>query len=457
MQSSLNILWQKKKNCDEYMDIFAINGHKMNVKEHENTVNLTFQSRSNSRNNAVANQAHELSKKSYGEKKYMKAMNLINDSLRSAEIGSVEVAYAFATRSACFLRMNMPEECLMDIELAKQSNYPANMIQDLETRKNKCINMLVDDKFKEDRFTPFKPKLSFDEHKNFAGVADCLEIRKNTDYGRHVIAMSDLKIGQTILVEEPFAIIKQKSSKIAREYCARCFKEYKNFIMCKNCISSNYCNETCMEKSFHKYECGMSESLCKNETLQHKFELVLKMFYNINAAFPNIDTLITAVDLLLKNKIPTELANQMQKQFCSLFQLTHNHRMKSDEQLNDLLNSTSIAFIKIMHFPEFKQKFATLKEQRFLQHLILHLFHIVEHAVDLIEWSTLEGDETPMSMTNYEHMASGMFPFGCYLNHSCVRMFAGFLLATASSAKSFALSKKVNRCFDLICKFIIFR
>lgn len=143
------------------------------------------------------------------------------------------------------------------------------------------------------------------------------------------------------------------------------------------------------------------------------------MFFNINKDFPDVDRLMNTVDALLNDKKPDGLTNTAQRYFCSLFQLIHNHEKLSDYQLLRLRAATSVAIIVIMRFPEFKRRLVSMKHRRFLQHLILHLFHVAEHAVELYEFS-FENDTDCMTNFSQRHFARGMYPFACYINHSCV-------------------------------------
>lgn len=159
----------------------------------------------------------------------------------------------------------------------------------------------------------------------------------------------------------------------------------------------------------------MPITLSRKET----FELVLRMFFKISAAFPDVNLLIRTVETLLKGEEPTDLTSAEQKDFCSLFQLVHHHRQQEEYHLTRLRAATDVIIITISRFSEFKWKFQSFKNRRFLQHLILHLFHIAEQAVMLHEY--YQNDETePISEHLFRQYASGMYPVGCFINHSCV-------------------------------------
>lgn len=109
---------------------------------------------------------------------------------------------------------------------------------------------------------------------------------------------------------------------------------------------------------------------------------------------------------------------QSQKDFCSIFQLVHHHEKLSADTLTEMRTVTGMLILAASHFPEFKRKYVTLKYQRFFQHLILHLFHVVEHEFELREYSqTINTD--PVIDYELRHFATGMYPFACVINHSC--------------------------------------
>lgn len=420
MQRPLNILWQKEKSSvsNLYIDIFDIRGHELGGGDITSVINNLFEScksKEYQKSNVLAQKAREQGKTLFKEGKYIEAMNKFNRCVSGAENGTSEMGMAYANRSACFLNLNMPEECLIDIEMANNSNYPEELMPKLDERAAKCKSLMKDEQFKWDQFSAREPKLSFAEHSKFAGVADCLKVKKNEKFGRHIVTSCDLKIGQTILVENPYSIIINRAYSNGRMRCLYCFKECMNFITCENCVGALYCNEDCKSKSFHQYECNRPFALSRKET----FELVLLMFYNINASFPDVNELIELVENLQNGQDVLRLTDNAHRAFASVFQLTTNHEKLDESLLTRFRAATNVAVITLMRYPEFKRKFGSLKNRRFLQHLLLHLFHIAEHAYDLVEW-TPDYTLNRMTAATFEHFATGVYSFGCYMNHSCI-------------------------------------
>lgn len=406
-------LWKKSKNSDLYIDLTTISGQTLISFGTDAIIDKLFieaKSPQFQKNNLYAEIAREQGKTSFAEGNYAEAMHRFNMILSCAENDSDLIGIAYANRSACFWHFDMMEECLVDIALAKNANYPPNLMPKLEARLANSTKKLIDEEFKEKRFTPRKPVLSYNEHAEHAGVAECLEIRQSADFGRHITTTCDLNIGETILIEQPFSIFHKRFYKPSRDRCFHCFKMGMNFVTCKNCLGGLFCNQNCME-THRKYECNLPSALSRKET----FELVLRMFYNINSAFPDVDFLMQTVDALLKFQAPIGLKSAAQRDFCLIFRLNHNHRKQSTAVLERFRAATSVAVNVLMRSRDIEQKYVTLKHRRFMNHLILHLLHIAEQSVDLHEYI-----ETNNNQYSYENYARAIYPIGCYFNHSCV-------------------------------------
>lgn len=416
-----DILWKKSKtkNSHQYMDLFKIKHHEIPLTPIEHEVKCgRFSSLLTQKNNQEAQFFREAGKKWFAQGKYALAMKEFNNCLRLAENETEEVGLAYANRSSCFFHMNMLEECMIDLKLAKRSRYPADLMTKLETRMSECTALTKDKTFKSNRFNIREPTLSFGEHEKFAGVADCLEIRRDEGYGCDVIATHELEIGQTILVEKPYSIVSTTKYKhLGRDRCTYCFREFRNFIACTNCTGSRYCYEGCMEESFHNLSCNLPTN--HRKTPSDQYNLVQEILLKTNDAFPDVDMLMQTMDLLLQREEPTRLTNAIQRDFCLFFQLTHNHDKRSQKDIQKLRMVAASIFSTFMELPEFNLKFTKMKHARFLQHLILHLLHIAVHAIDLYQYFH-EEDSTSMVSCTSQQYASAIYPFGCNINHSCV-------------------------------------
>lgn len=267
-----------------------------------------------------AEECRDEGKSWFGKKNYLRAMREFNRSLMFARPGSLEIGFGLANRSACFFYLNMPDECLHDIELAKASNYPSHLRPKLDDRALKC-QTLKSQNVRPNHCVIREPTLGFWEHDLYAGVADCLEIQRNDEFGYHIRTICDLDIGQTVLVEQPFSVVPTKFSVQHRDRCFYCFQQLKNFITCTDCLKGFYCTVECMERAHHRIDCSMD--VIEDDKDRHEIELVVKTFLHINAAFPDANSLMKVVDLLLQdNDFESDDLTPVQRNFCMLFQIT---------------------------------------------------------------------------------------------------------------------------------------
>lgn len=437
-----NILWKKTKtkNSDLFIDIFKIKSHVIHLSPIEAQLE-TLKSNVHRKNNTEAKMYREEGNELFAKGKYANAMKKFNHSLRFAENDSDEMGLAYANRSSCFFHMKMLDECMVDLKLAKKSNYPAHLMYKLEKRMIQCASLLKDKQFKS-QFEIYEPTLSFSEHQKFAGVADCLDIWTDDEFGRHIITTRDLEVGETILVEQPYSIVPTKYINMGRDRCFNCFREFTNFITCKNCISCRFCYDGCMEESYHNLDCNLPISQASPELCQ----LVLEILFKTNEAFPDVEMLMRTIDTLLKGEEPFGLTNIIQRDFCSIFQLTPNHDKRTDQQIEQLRHACAIIFTTLMQLPDFSLKFTKMKHARFLQHLIFHLLHISQHAVDLYQYFQID-EHTKLLSCTFQQYASGMYPFGCHINHSCVPNVCWFVIDDRLVCKVIRPIKKSGQIF----------
>lgn len=389
------------------------------------------------KNNVIADKLRDEGNKFTAKQKYHEAMAYYNGSISYAENDTESLAFAIGNRSNCFFKLNRFNECLIDIERAKNAGYPSSRISKLNTREQLCKQMMERPSSHDHQANIREPQLDFDENREHPGVADCLNIVKDSTFGRHVVTTSDLKIGQTVLIEKPFAfkhepidvdhsemfdpfvdksrILKhERSGKHSFGRCMYCYVECVNLIPCKNCAGAMFCDEVCMEKAYHKYDCLMADN-SRKETLG----VVLRMIYRANDAFPSVKELMHTVKLLLAGDANVHgLPNGDQTDFGMIFSLPTNASHQWQRNLKLTRSATGSVFNKVMLLPEFKEKFKSLEHRRFLKHLILHLFHVAEHAINASEYWR-ESDNEFLGTFRLRTFGNGMYPFGCCINHSC--------------------------------------
>lgn len=141
--------------------------------------------------------------KLYSQREFFNALCKYNESLCFASPKSELLGLAYANRSAVYFEMKLYDKCVRSIELAKHHQYPEHNISILNERENKCKSQMKDQKNKLfDVWNFFK--LSYPSNEKLPFFANCLEVKTNQKYGRHVITNQTLKVGDVINIEKPF-------------------------------------------------------------------------------------------------------------------------------------------------------------------------------------------------------------------------------------------------------------
>ncbi|CAH1376373.1 unnamed protein product [Tenebrio molitor] len=187
---------------------------------------------------------------------YRNALDCYTASIMTAK--SVEVlALAYGNRSAALFKLNLYRECLTDIERALQNGYPDHLKPKLIARRRYCEVQQVEPK----KYYQPPPKISESERNPLIQSAkNCVKIVKNVKWGRHVVATRDIKVGEVLAVESPYASMIFKDAFV---HCQECLDLCYNPIPCDKCTQTLYCNTTCKDKAFsyHQYECPILFSL----------------------------------------------------------------------------------------------------------------------------------------------------------------------------------------------------
>lgn len=103
-----------------------------------------------------------------------------------------------------------------------------------------------------------EPSLSLTPNSEIPLAVDCLEIKYNSQYGRHIAKSKDLKPGQIVVIENPYAhALTTKDDLYRYTKCANCYEEnFLCLIPCASCTTTMYCSEKCLveSKQYHEIE-----------------------------------------------------------------------------------------------------------------------------------------------------------------------------------------------------------
>lgn len=293
----MDLLWKKEPNGSKFVNIFA-SINKNSVEKKLEQLKLGVAVELNKKNNDRSTKFRQAGNEEKTKENWRIAMQYYNLSLRYAEIGSENVAFAYANRSLCFLKLGMFDKCVIDIEKAKKANYPKekSKISKLEDRRAYCLNQIKKEKPKATN----APKLGFEADSAFPGMANVLKMKYNEKFGRHFIATRDIDVGKVIMVEEAFitTIVMETGQNI----CDTCFKHMTNFIACQNCTFGLFCDEICAEDDLHIIRCGRS-SKDDNDLIEYAIRSILCVL----DIFPTVDDWMRFVENVVQS--PKNMAN----------------------------------------------------------------------------------------------------------------------------------------------------
>ena len=272
------------------------------------------------KSSSKATQLRNTGNKCFAQKRYSDAIVLYTQSIAASALpvdgagknaNGNELALALANRSAAAFHMSEYNACLADIALALKHDYPEKMayklydrrgkcycaleqpdsamasiqegircldVADLDTKKTaawhkdftaqlqRCVGMDnmrnstksddVKDATNDDKHKP-TPCVS-DGHKNttFTSLSDHCEVVFSPECGRYLVAKCDIKPGEIILVEKPYASVLLPEYRWS--HCQHCMSRTISVVPCLHCSAALYCCEACRDEAwatYHRAEC----------------------------------------------------------------------------------------------------------------------------------------------------------------------------------------------------------
>lgn len=134
------------------------------------------------------------------------------------------LSYAYANRSTVYYELKLYDECMLNINWAKEYDYPEERMDKMNNREEVCLermkNVVKDPA--DDPMSFFK--LSYSPNPKIPFITDRLAMRASEKYGRGIYATKDLKAGDIIVIEEAPIKLMRKSSRTPFFFCTNCTK-----------------------------------------------------------------------------------------------------------------------------------------------------------------------------------------------------------------------------------------
>lgn len=350
----------------------------------------------------------------YKNGKLYDALLKYNESLCNAD-DDVNLALAYANRSAVYFELKQHQHCLKNIQLARQHEYPTEKMSSLDDREMRCLELIMQKtEFLNDSIHFFK--LSYKANPKIPFIIDGLELKTNKEFGRHIITNRTLNVGDIISIEPPFFSVLHsdpsfdKTAKPSNKfnYCHHCLMDnMMDLIPCFGCNATMYCSESCAKSalSYHQYECVMSGIF-----QEANFEYMPKRSF-----FKALSIVGGSIEELKKLYIECQRAPK------TTFDFNFSNPEDADYEKNQLKAALCLAkddsvqtfdcfYIEFEIHPLLANMWAS--HEKFIRQILLHLYKLQRHTISAIaRWS--------LSTKSHETIGVGNFLFGAYLNHSC--------------------------------------
>lgn len=364
----MHSLWKKEStNNQRYVEVFKNIkpiGRQIRIPPKPNSERKASES-SNKKNNERSTRYRRQADAKLDQRKWIEAMDLYNASLCYANADSANVSWAYAKRSACFLNIKMFDKCLVDIGLAKRAHCPLHLVKELEKRDEYCRKSMENN----DQFKAFTPKLSYAADECYPDMANVLEMKYDSKFGRHIIAKCDISVGKTIFLEQAFIA----QSPRTHVECSHCLKTHRNFIPCVNCNRGMFCDMVCAEADiFHRTECT------ENLLIDPVESFLMRSIFLAVSLFSDVESLIAFVEEAVKDAqirlpVPPPL-NNVQAKYRAFLQLS---RFLSVENQLTVSKRSSLVYNALINRRSIQGAFGCEDKKRFLMHLVLHHDNVI--------------------------------------------------------------------------------
>ena len=388
------------------------------------------------------------------------------------------LAYSVANRSACFYHLGDIQSCLKDIGLALSSGYPEQLVYKLHERKAKCFILLqqfdqakaalnvakksfeankskLDNKKQEqtkktlreiqecisnktglkgenivleDTSGPPVPKLTGGTNKKMRNLSHQVKLQYKEGVGRHVVASKNVKAGDILAVENPWAAVLY-SDKLGT-HCDHCLVKLRTAVPCPGCAGVAWCSEACRDlalASYHQYECkhgdlllGLGCSALVRLAFRIAASQPLKFFNNVKHHLNVNETKLEIENLVLNYNIPG-VAKETYLAYLHLFNLVglDEERWVEDKFNRAMMAVCLLKILKATHyFPDKSTEDTFTSDEIFIGSLMMRHMNVLQfNAHEIYEF--FRGDRANMKPNKNILIGVGVYPQASYFNHSC--------------------------------------
>lgn len=181
----------------------------------------------------------------YEKRQHCEALLSYNHSLCFAEPGTQIASLCYGKRSLVYFDLKEYELCLANIELAIENNNSVDRPVKFDDLKTECSQLMKTYRHAPDEDPLNFFKLSYPPNEKLPGLSECLELKVNKKFGRHLITAHDLKVGDIVAVTDFSFIFFDKRARL--HHCSQCTTSSTklNLIPCTGCAKGKIWKESC--------------------------------------------------------------------------------------------------------------------------------------------------------------------------------------------------------------------
>lgn len=200
-------------------------------------------------------------------------------------VSDIDAALPLFSKENSFKLIHRKAKCLLELDRLTEAFTAFNFSELLITNNDKIpvaqkLTLLSEirtvKKFLRRNCNPFLNQnvsdgvLTNGEQSESLYVNKSMQIAYNKLEGRHAVCHQKMEAGEVILSERPYASALSKAHNFT--HCQNCLKRTTVPVSCDTCRDIIFCSRSCKDRaSFHKYECGILESIwkCKSDLATH--------------------------------------------------------------------------------------------------------------------------------------------------------------------------------------------
>ncbi|XP_046652353.1 SET and MYND domain-containing protein 4-like [Daphnia pulicaria] len=430
----------------------------------------------------------EQGNEAFREKDYRKALVMYNQSVVYAPYSSLlertTLALALANRSAVLVHLKEFALAIRDIQLSLQSNYPEKQRYKLYDRMGYCHQQLGEtakarlaytialDCLEESDLEPAAldnwrqtveksraklpsnnpsnsnnsnhstananatnalPELVSGANSNIPNASKSLAMEVDDNSGRYYVAADDIKPGQTLVCEKPYAacLLPGKFT----SHCHHCFVRLIAPLGCLTCRGVFYCSVECRDEAastYHQYECGIIDYMIASGSSILSW-IALRILTK-----GKMEDFLEAREELEKDGDGGRLLASARNpdSYSGIYHLATLSHLRSDKDFFDRTFMALFLFQCLRASGYLQTRFRyeedslniTEDEIYFASLLLRHLQLLQFNAHEIHEFVQL--NEKNMRSTKTVYIGVGIYPTVAFFNHSCRPDVARYFLGT---------------------------